>query len=145
MADIHIENEHLVVDDLYPSKSTKCQIPIQNIDTIKVIERSSFYHPVIGVVFGLLCLLIASAFIVTGILNHWSPTLYLVPRGGLIWVPLFVGILTFICLFKSRKIPWIILHSNQGDLRIPINSRSFLETCSLAETIRISLTESKRN
>ena len=135
MATISIKDKDFIINQSYKAKSIIWQIPVQDIKELKVIERSSFYHPIIGAVVGILSLSFALYFIVIGILNHWPLVLFVVPRGGLIWVPLFIGILTLSYLFKSKKIPWIILHSSQDKMKIPVDTMSFSEAKSFIDEV----------
>ncbi len=135
MASIMVDGSDLIIGDLNSSKSTKRQIPIRDIDSMKIIERSSFYHPIIGFIFGIVCLSFAIYTLVIHMLSHSSFVLLLVPRGGLIWVPLAVGIYIFVYLWKSKRIPWIIIHRTQGKMVIPLDKMSLSEAKSFIENI----------
>lgn len=135
MASVLLKGRELVISKLDGLKLANWELPIAQIDEIRVIERSSFYHPIAGLVLGIGCLGVGVYFLGTALWNHWPPILFFAPKGGLIWLPLLIGIFTLWHLGKQKKIPWLILHYSGGRMKFPLDTMSMSEAKAIAEDV----------
>lgn len=113
-------------------------ISLEKVQSVEVVKKSSFRHPVVGLIFAGVSFFLTFYFLIVSAARGAIINLFMIPKGigTSILFLFFFSVFILWELYHSKRIPWLLIETDREEHLIPINDETMQEVVRIFEAIK---------